>query len=166
MSAAPLHQLSVTELAKALRDRKVSAVEAATEHRHTGVVQEPVAREGKWRVIDHDERVAVLDEVFGVVEVVCRLVVDSLELDLAAVHSAFRVLGADASFATGGGALARRRRDSCLGRDVAECDVLGSDAGGGPRLGARIRRRTQHDARRKTHSGEQRDGTPPPCPRS
>src|SRR4029078_6278522 len=106
------------------------------------------------------------DSLCRVFAFVCPLVVDSLELDLAAVHSAFRVLGTDASLATVGGALARRRLDSCLGRDVAECDVLGSDAGGGPRLGARIRRRTQHDARRKTHSGEQRDGTPPPCPRS
>ena len=77
----------------------VVAVEAAADLRHTVFLEEAIGEKGQPRVVDHREHLAVLHEVLGGREVSGRLVVDDLEVDLAAVHPAGGVLGVDPGLA-------------------------------------------------------------------
>ena len=100
-----------------------------------GVEQVPVGEERERRVVDHREHVAVLHEVLRPGQVRARrLVVDVLDLDLAAVDAARGVGAVDAGLARLARVLERRTGGAGLGEDVAELDRLGAHAGIGARL--------------------------------
>ena len=113
----------------------VGAVVATPDHGHAGAEQVPVGQERERGVVDHREHLAVLHEVLRPGQVrTRRLVVDVLDLDLAAVDAARGVGAVDARLARLARVLERRTGGAGLGEDVAELDRLGAHAGIGARL--------------------------------